>query len=159
MSQIVIREYECTDRDACIAIFKSNIPNFFAENELAFFITWLDAQDEEQVAYKNAMEQDYFVAVQEGRIVGCGGFYITRDDKVARLAWGMVDNSLHKQGIGKALLIHRISSIEILFPGYKITLDTTQHSCGFFEKLGFKTEKITKDFYAPGMDRYDMVLE
>jgi len=38
-------------------------------------------------------------------------------------------------------------------------MDTTQFSYSFFEKYGFKIEKITENFYALGMHRYDMVLK
>ncbi|MEO5644897.1 MAG: GNAT family N-acetyltransferase [Bacteroidia bacterium] len=159
MNTITIREYKPTDRKACVAIFNGNVPKFFTDGEFEQFNTWLNAEDKASVAYSNAREQDYFVAILDGKIVGCGGFYIYRDEKIAKMAWGMVESPMHKQGIGKALLVHRINSIENLFPGYTISVDTTQHSFEFFEKLGFKTTKITKDFYNHGLDRYDMVLE
>ena len=158
MATITIREYKPADRNACIEVFKSNTPSFFTDGELNDFKLWLDGQDVGRTAYNNTVEEDYSVALLDGKIVGSGGFYISREQKIARLAWGMVENSLHKQGIGKALLVHRINSIENLFPGYKIRLDTTQRSFEFFQKMGFKTSGITKDFYAQGLDRYEMVL-
>jgi ribosomal-protein-alanine N-acetyltransferase len=158
MVDIYIRPYKPGDRNDCIAIFKSNIPKYFAESELEHFNAWLDAQDEERPAYSNAMEDDFFVARLDGKIVGCGGFYILRDETKAKLVWGIVEYSLHRKGIGKALLVHRINSIEILYPGYKICMDTTQLSKPFFEKMGFKTEKAEKDYYASGLDKYEMVL-
>ena len=47
----------------------------------------------------------------------------------------------------------------LLPAGAPVLIDTTQFSYPFFEKFGFETTKITKDFYAAGMDRYDMVYE
>jgi predicted GNAT family N-acyltransferase len=70
-----------------------------------------------------------------------------------------VDNALHKKGIGRELLLYRIQLIRSGFPGYPISLDTTQHSYLFFEKMGFKVVKITRDGYGEGLDRYDMVSE
>ena len=40
----------------------------------------------------------------------------------------------------------------------EVLLDTSQHTFGFFEKLGFVTTKITKDGYTLGLNRYDMKL-
>jgi ribosomal-protein-alanine N-acetyltransferase len=153
---LTLREYKPADRNACVEIFKSNLPKFFAAEELAFFETWLNGQDEGVVAYSNAKAEYYYVAEDENKLVGCGGFYIAREEAVARMAWGMVENSLHKKGIGKALLKYRIENISSLHPGCMISLDTTQHSFSFFEKFGFVTTKVQKDFYTLGMDRYDM---
>lgn len=159
MAEILIREYKPADRNVCIAIFKSNVPKFFAESELEHFEAWLSAQDGQRPAYSNAIEDDFYVALLDGKVAACAGFYISRDERIAKLVWGMVDAALNRRGVGKALLVHRINSVEELYPGYKITLDSTPHSYEFFGKMGFKTEKITKGFFANGLDKYDMVLE
>jgi [ribosomal protein S18]-alanine N-acetyltransferase len=156
MSEIIIREYKPADRNQCIAIFKSNVPKFFTVEELAYFETWLNGQDAGEVAYSNAKAEYYYVADEEGLILGCGGFYIAREESVARMAWGMVENSQHKQGIGKKLLAYRFNKIEELHPDCVISLDTSQHTYQFFEKFGFVVTKVQKDFYTLGMDRYDM---
>jgi hypothetical protein len=39
-----------------------------------------------------------------------------------------------------------------------VALETSQHTFGFFEREGFVTEQITRDWYAPGLDRYEMIL-
>jgi L-amino acid N-acyltransferase YncA len=157
VSEVTIRSYQPADRSQCLEIFKGNVPRFFTTAEIAEFEVWLNGQDEEHVAYGNVSAQYYFVVESGNKIIGCGGFYIAREEATARMAWGMVANALHKKGVGKKLLEHRINVIGALHPDCSISLDTTQHSFGFFEKLGFITTKITRDFYAPGMDRYDMV--
>lgn len=153
---MTIREYNPADRNQCIEIFKSNIPKFFTVDELSYFETWLNGQDAGEVAYSNAKAEYYYVAEEEGKILGCGGFYIAREEAVARMAWGMVENSLHKKGIGKELLVYRFEKIDELHPDCVISLDTSQHTYQFFEKFGFVTTKVQKDFYTLGMDRYDM---
>ena len=40
-----------------------------------------------------------------------------------------------------------------------VQLDTSQHGCPFYSRYGFKVVCETPDYYAPGLDRYDMVLE
>jgi len=77
---------------------------------------------------------------------------------IATMAWGMVANAHHKQGIGEKLLKYRMQQIEAFYPGYEIILDTTQHTYGFFEKQGFVITAIKKNYYGEGLDRYDMKL-
>ena len=62
-------------------------------------------------------------------------------------------------GCGEKLLIYRIEQIKLLKPKFPVIIDTTQYSCGFFEKYGFKVTKITNDYYEIGMHKYDMILE
>jgi L-amino acid N-acyltransferase YncA len=153
---MLIRPYTPADRQACIEIFKSNMPVFFAPHELGDFENWLTAKDHVEIAYKSNESEYYYVVEQDNLVVACGGFYIPQNCGEARMAWGMVENSLHKKGIGRQFLEFRINQIRLINPEIGIALDTTQHSYRFFEKLGFKVTKILKDAYAPGLDRYDM---
>lgn len=154
-----IREYKPADRKACIAIFKSNMPLFFAPEELPGFESWLTAREERKFAFKNTKAEYYYVAEQDGKVIACAGFNIKKEDAHAFMTWGMVDNSLHKKGIGKALLEFRIKKIRSLFPDSPINVNTTQHSYRFFEKLGFVLTGITNDYYAKGLDKYDMIYK
>ena len=45
------------------------------------------------------------------------------------------------------------------FSGVEIYLDTSQKTYKFFEKFGFVVEKISKNGYGVGLDRYDMFLK
>lgn len=152
-----IRPYKPTDRDACIALFKSNIPKFFDPTELPLFEQFLDALERNVPGKAGNREEHYFVSEQSDRIVACGGLCLRDEGKVTCMAWGMVDNALHKQGIGRELLLFRLQKMDEFFPGIAKVLDTTQHSFGFFERMGFRVTKITPDYYAPGMHRYDMI--
>ncbi|MCI0343387.1 MAG: tRNA preQ1(34) S-adenosylmethionine ribosyltransferase-isomerase QueA, partial [Planctomycetales bacterium] len=40
----------------------------------------------------------------------------------------------------------------------RVTLDTSQHTVAFFERFGFRTTRVTRDHYAPGLHRHDMEL-
>ena len=151
-----IRDYTTSDRNDCIELFKSNIPDFFDPSELLQFETWLDK------AIKNEHPENlvfYFVLENSGRIMGCGGFYLNLERMQAGMIWGMVSHAYHGNGFGKRLLEFRIQKIRSLSPKATIMLDTSQHSYPFFEKLGFKLTTITKDFYGNGLDRYDMTYE
>jgi len=74
------------------------------------------------------------------------------------MVWGMIDRSIHRTGIGRKLILYRIEAIKKARAACAITLNTSQYSYPFFEKTGFRVTKITKDFYAKGLDRYDMVF-
>jgi N-acetylglutamate synthase-like GNAT family acetyltransferase len=148
---MLIRPYTIADKEDCMTAFKSNMPQFFAPYELPDFENWLQRQE----TPKTTTEQ-YYVVEQNNTVIACGGYFIDMDKQNARMTWGLVHNSLHKQGIGKALFLHRVAVIKSVCSSCVIGLDTTQHSFPFFEKLGFNTIRITKDGYGPGLDRYDM---
>lgn len=153
---MTIRPYTPLDKPACIAAFKSNMPRFFAPSELEDYDSWLDT-----LVTRSAPEagiDNYFVAEEHGRIIGCGGFHIDLEKAQATMAWGLISNAWHKKGLGRELFLYRINIIRGICPPCTIILDTTQHSFPFFEKLGFRVLKITKDAYGPALDRYDMEL-
>lgn len=72
---------------------------------------------------------------------------------------GLIDNNYQKLGFGEALILHRINVIKSYYPHHSIMIDTSQYSSGFFEKYGFVKTEITKDHYAIGLDRYEMILK
>jgi ribosomal-protein-alanine N-acetyltransferase len=153
---VTFRSYSYVDKQACVDVFKSNIPTYFVAKELIDFQAWLDDQENRLVSDSEARQ--YIVVLLNDIVVGCGGFHINLVERSARMTWGMITNRLHRKGLGTQFLLHRISLIKSICPSSIIALDTTQHAAPFFETVGFRTTRITPDFYAPGMDRYDMVL-
>lgn len=153
---MTIRPYTTTDKSACLEAFRSNMPRFFAPEELKDFDKWLDEQGKRDLRDKN---ECYFVIETDEKIIGCGGYYIRPDKTTAVMTWGLLHQQYHQQGWGKKLLLHRINAIREVCPSCAIQLDTTQHSAPFFGKMGFAVTKVTPDFYGPGLDRYDMELK
>src|SRR6218665_1970110 len=153
-----IRNYPASDREACLHLFDCKTPLFFDPSEREGLVNWLNAKDEGRLAYGSNLAEPFYVLEQQGRVVGCAGFYIPEHEKQAIMVWGMVDNTLHKKGLGRQLLEYRIGIVKQHYPDCAVHLDTTQHSYGFFERLGFGVTKITADYYGPGLSRYDMVL-
>ena len=154
---ITIKPYLPEYKERLIDIFKSNMPLYFAEEELPLFRRFL----EEDVLEMS--DRPYSVIWKEEVIVGCGGIGINEPTKYTPephiiLCWGMIHRQYHKQGLGKALLEFRIKQSRHLYPGIKIALGTTQHSFPFFEKYGFKTVCYEKDHWAKGLDLYQMEL-
>jgi GNAT superfamily N-acetyltransferase len=143
-----IRDYTPADRAACLALFDSNVPDFFVEEERAGFAEFLDD-----------LPGPYLVIVDEaGAVVGCGGHAVTPGTRCTYLCWGMVRRDLHGTGLGRLLFDARLDAIRA-DPGVdEVALDTSQHTRGFYEKRGFVTESVLRDGYAPGLDRCDMRL-
>ena len=148
MSEDVIRAYRAADRDACLALFDGNTPGFFAPSERADFVRFLE---------RHAAEWAFQVIERDGHIVACGGFAVGADASTAHLCWGMVENGLHRQGLGRRLTQARLHAAAEMPGVAQVHLDTSQHSEGFYARLGFQTERVTVDGYGPGLDRYDMV--
>jgi N-acetylglutamate synthase-like GNAT family acetyltransferase len=153
---IEIKSYNHSHKQACLAAFQSNIPVYFTPEEINDFTNFLE---------QRAMPKDneiqttfYYVLLKNNEVIGCGGFGERERDGTVTLAWGLVHSDFHKQGFGKVLLQHRLTEARNVYPTKTIYLDTTQFSFQFFEKFGFKTTKITNDFYMKGMHRYDMEL-
>src|SRR5688572_30026991 len=111
-----IREYNDKDRSACLDLFKSNMPLYFAEHELTDYEQWLDGREARKLAYDNSQAEMYYVLENDGEICACGGFYVSKNQREARMCWGMVGNASHKNGYGTILLEYRIQRIRELFP-------------------------------------------
>lgn len=134
------------------------MPGFFTLSEEGDFNGWLDALEgplgreaDDDVAY-------YFVGELDGGVVACGGWGIRAGVDYATLIWGMVDASLHGTGIGRALTQHRLEHFRAQNPAMDMTIDTSHHTEGFYQRFGFATEKFTENGYAPGLHRCDMRL-
>jgi N-acetylglutamate synthase-like GNAT family acetyltransferase len=144
---MTLRAYQQSDKEACLELFRSNTPKFFAASEEADFVAHLkDANN----------HHGYFVLEKEGNIVGCGGYAL--ENTRGYLTWGMVDHSQHGIGAGKRLLLERLKLITEHSEVKDIVLDTSQHTFGFFRKLGFVTTKITEHGYGEHLHRYDIKL-
>ncbi len=152
-----IRAYTPADHRACLALYDGNTPRFFDPTERPAFVHWLTALDEGRLRYpaQNHAEH-HFVLEHNGKVQGCGGFYVARAEALAHLTWGMIAAAHHRQGLGRQLLQHRLHLLGTHYRDCAVVLDTTQHSAPFFAKMGFVTTAITPDSYGPGLDRYDM---
>ena len=143
-----IRAYRIDDLEAVIAIFRSNIPKYFTPEEepgLRAFLSDLRAVD-------------YEVVETGGEIVGAGGIGMN-DDGTVSLCWGMIRHERLGNGLGKRLTLHRMERANEKFPGRALMISTSQHTSGFYEKLGFRLTEHVLDGYGPGIDTCRMRLE
>lgn len=150
MSEPVLRPYAPRDRAACLAIFDGNMPRFFAPEERADFVAFLEALPR--------ADWPYLVLERDGAVIGCGGLILDAPARRAGLSWGMVDVRLHGTGLGRRLTEARLALVRGM-PGIAaVTMETSQHTQGFYARLGFAVQAVTPDGFGPGLDRWDMVL-
>lgn len=141
-----VRAYLDTDKDACLAVFRSNTPTYFAAHEEAEYAAFLDD-----------LPGPYFVGVDGDAIIACGG-YAMNAPGVAALCWGMVDRAHHKRGLGEILLRARLDAMSASHTVHAVEIQTSQHTQGFFERFGFVVQVVTSDGFAPGIDLVAMRL-
>ena len=143
-----VRPYQASDRDACLALFDGNTPRFFDPSERADFAAWLDTST-----------HPYLVILRDGRIVACGGHALEAGGSVASLCWGMVAQDVHGQGLGRALTQARLDAIRTMPQVARVTMNTSQHTQGFYARFGFVGVKVTPHGIGPGLDQWDMMLQ
>ncbi len=148
-----IKKYSTSDYDQCVNIFKSNIPEYFAKDELSDFQDYIKNISKT----KDGWTDSFYILKRDKKIVGCAGLGLNKSKKIATLSWGMVDKNYHRNGIGTQLTNYRLNLLQSYKLDLKIRLDTSQHSYLFYEKFGFKIEDIEKDGYEKGMHKYYMV--
>ena len=144
-----LRDYQPADREACLALFEGNVPDYFAPTERADFEAFLDA-----IAFP------YLVIEDEDGLVGCGGWARRSSDPgVVDFCWGMVRRDRHKSGLGRRLLEARLAQARAAGDVRSVMLQTTQHSEGFFARYGFVTRQVVANGFAPGFHLHDMRLD
>ncbi|MDH7800746.1 MULTISPECIES: GNAT family N-acetyltransferase [unclassified Rhizobium] len=145
---ITSRPYAIKDEPACLAVFDSNVPHFFAVDERSQYVEFLASP---------VLEHFYLVLQARDAIVGCGGLQVMAEKKTAFFSWGMIAGDYHGKGLGRSLAEARLNQARSIPEIETITLNTSQHTKGFYEKLGFTPTKVTPNAYAPGLDRWDMI--
>lgn len=146
-SAIVIRKYKPEDKEVLVQIMNNNVPQYFAETEVADYVNYLENE-----------VQEYFVAVLDDRIIAGAGVNYEREKQLAKISWDVVDRGYHHQGIGTLLLNHRLEVISNKKNIKTISVRTSQHAYAFYEKNGFKLLERHIDYWAEGFDMYKMVL-
>ncbi len=152
---IEIRLYHKNDYKTCMEAFVSNVPLYFTEDEIKDFAGFLNKMENNDTTERAI----YFVIEFNQRVIGCGGYGDKDGNKIISLVWGLIHREFHHKGFGKHLLQYRLEQIKNQYPDFPVVMDTTQYSYKFFERFGFHTTKITPDYYASGMHKYDMILK
>lgn len=142
-----IRDYRSDDIEQVVTLFRSNIPKYFGPDEEPGLRDYLAE-----------FPENYYVIELDGDIVGAGGIALNEDDTVS-LCWGMVHNDHLGTGLGKLLTKYRMERSREIFGDKPMVNSTSQHTEGFYKKLGFVTVEHTQDGFGPGIDICKMRLE
>lgn len=140
-----IRKYTKEDKEEVLNLIRPLVPEYFAEEEIKDFEHYLIHEIE-----------DYFVYQTEDKIIAAGGINYNLKNVTAIISWDMVHIDYLGKGIGRKLVEYRIEFIKKKKNIHRIVVNTSQHTFGFYEKFGFSTSKIKKDFWAEGFDLYQM---
>lgn len=150
MTTVIIRPYTQDDHSACMALFDSNVPKFFAASERPEFCDWLGSLPDPA--------RPYLLIWQSGALVACGGLSRVPGNPLASLVWGMVDSARHRRGLGTQLTRARIDLARADPSITTLRLSTSQHSMRFYQGFGFVLSRVLPNGFAPGLDQYDMDL-
>ncbi len=144
LHEINIMRYTPQYEAAVLALFRSNIPQYFApeeENELAEYL-------------RHRAHHHYLITNTENEILASGGFEVRGNSGI--IAWDFVHPQQQRKGLGKLLLNFRLNKLQ-QYPNVQIVrVRTSQFAFEFYQKSGFILQNIQKDYWAKGFDLYDM---
>ena len=141
-----LQHFTATDLEACMAVFETNVPEDFLDEERESFRQFL-----------TTIEVPYLVLRDGARVIACGGWSVEEGE--ARMIWGMVARDRHRQGLGRLLLLARLRMAMADPSARRATLGTSQKVDGFFSRLGFVVRSRQKDGWGKGMDCVEMTLD
>lgn len=142
------RPYTPADREACLAVLDSLVPDLMHPQERPAFAAYLD------------MSPPHFAVLEhDGQVVACGGFELPPAGSFnARLVWGMVGRPWQRQGLGRFLLLYRMRAMSRQSDAVQtVSLETKPQSAPFFAAQGFRTVRVVTISHAPGVDGVEMV--
>lgn len=143
-----IRDYSPADLEGVVAVFRSNIPKYFAATEESGLRDFL-----------NNLSGSYFVLEVDGTVVGAGGFAPNSDERSVSLCWGMIRSDHLGRGLGSEITRFRINAAREKYGGIPLVISTSQHTAGFYEKFGFSLLDRVADGFGQGLDICKMRLE
>lgn len=147
MGRITLRDYEDADREAVLAIFDSNLPEYFGPGERRWLEESLDDLDGPAI-----------MVLIDGRPAGFGGFEVWENYNKALLCWGMAHRERHGAGLGRLLLFERLLRVARMEnPDTRyVTVDTSPLVAPFFLHCGFERTSIWPEGYRSGMEMHEL---
>lgn len=139
------RPYRVIDQSACLELFDANCPAFFAPNERADYIEFLEA---EPVYYK--------VCLVDDQIVGAFGLNSFANAEGA-IRWILIRPEMHGHGIGSAIMEHVLAEAHAAGM-QRIRIAASHRSAPFFARFGAEFVREILNGWGPGMHRVDMEL-
>ena len=143
--ELTFRLYDSSQVEACLSLFDSNCPAFFAAEERRDYFDFL-----------SAAPLNYFLGL-EGNNVVCAFGYSTTSDERPSLNWIMVAPAYQKSGAGNAMMG---LYIDYLVANQKQfgSISTSQHDEHYFERYGALRIGYAEHGWGEGMHRVEMLL-
>lgn len=147
MIELFIRPYHEDDRDAVLAIFDSNLPDYFGAGDREWLGETLDEPD-----------GPAFVVTVDGEVAAFGGYELWEHYNKALLYWGMAGRRFHGSGLGRLLLFERLLHIRRYAdpPTRYVTVDTSPAIAPFFRHCGFEETAVWLQGYRSGMTMHEL---
>nr|WP_294936941.1 GNAT family N-acetyltransferase [uncultured Flavobacterium sp.] len=142
---MIIRKYTDSDRQNILKLLRLNTPEYFSPNE-----------EKDLIYYFDNHADNYYVIEMDENLVGCGGYNLTEDGKTAKISWDIFHPDYQGKGLGSTLTKFRIRKIQEIENVDTISVRTSQLVYKFYEKFGFETREIAKDYWDAGFDLYRM---
>ena len=136
--------YTPADRDACLAVFDENCPEFFAPNERDDYAGFLER-----------VGDDYRVCRVAGRVVGAFGLMPGAAADEAHLNWILISPSAQGAGLGRAIM-GDVAAQAARRGIVRIAIAASHRSAPFFARFGARELVRTDNGWGPGMHRIDM---
>ncbi|KZX72270.1 hypothetical protein A3715_05840 [Oleiphilus sp. HI0009] len=133
-------------KDACLALFDANCPQYFAENERADYAQFLDP-----------VPDGYRVGVINDAVTAAYGMRVDEMTARARIVWIMVAPSSAGSGVGTEMM-NNAKSFAVEASAPVIDIAASHLSAPFFAKHGAVVLSETQDAWGQGMHRVDMEL-
>ncbi len=152
------RPYTIADRAACLELFDSNCPEYFAPSERRDYEAFLDTKAHLVAeAHPGRAASAYTVCLSDARVCGAYGLLFGPGNGRARLRWIMIDASERGRGMGTTIM-HRVLQRLAASTARVLDITTSHKATAFFERFGARETARIPDGWGGGLDRVEMEL-
>ena len=144
-SEVTFRPFSSSDQQSCLALFDANCPEYFAPNERADYLGFLEKSP-----------AGYELCLMEDAVAGAFGLIGDAATR-RRLNWIMLNPQFQGRGAGRAIM-ERVIALAAAGRIHVVEIAASQKSASFFARFGAVTLKVTDNGWGPGMHRVDMEL-
>jgi GNAT superfamily N-acetyltransferase len=143
--KVTFRPYSSEKKEACLDLFDANCPEFFASNERADYLRFLDTGP-----------GGYELCLIDDEVAGAFGLIVNGASR-RRLNWIMLDPQFQGLGAGRAIM-ERVAALATSEGIQVVDIAASHKSAPFFARFGAVTMTVTHDGWGSGMHRVDMEL-
>lgn len=108
---------------------------------------------------RSQRDHGYWVFLQSGVVVACGGAHLSQHTAVATLTWGFSRDGFTRGRVADTLMLARLEYISGYSEVASVRADATQLTKSFYESFGFVECDFIPNRYCAGLDWYDMAFE